>query len=242
MTARNRPGALLDIAGVSVGYGRITVIDEMSLQLAAGASVGLTGRNGAGKTTFLKAVMGLLPLRSGSVRFNDVDLTARPAWTRCPLGVGYVPQGRLIFPRLTVEDNLMLGSMATTLSFAERSRFVFDLFPILKGLAHRRAGSLSGGQQQILAIGRALMSDPQLLILDEPTEGIQPSIITEIADKLKFLSREAGLSILLVEQRLDFLADVVTDTLIMDRGHFVREIRCQDLVNDENLQREYLGV
>jgi len=136
----------------------------------------------------------------------------------------------------------MLGSMATTLSFAERSRFVFDLFPILKGLAHRRAGSLSGGQQQILAIGRALMSDPQLLILDEPTEGIQPSIITEIADKLKFLSREAGLSILLVEQRLDFLADVVTDTLIMDRGHFVREIRCQDLVNDENLQREYLGV
>jgi len=103
VTARNRPGALLDIAGVSVGYGRITVIDEMSLQLAAGASVGLTGRNGAGKTTFLKAVMGLLPLRSGSVRFNDVDLTARPAWTRCPLGVGYVPQGRLIFPRLTVE-------------------------------------------------------------------------------------------------------------------------------------------
>ena len=233
---------LLVAGGVSVAYGRITVVEDVSLDVPQGAAIGLIGRNGAGKTTFLKAVMGLLPLRAGSVSFAGTALSGRPAWARCPLGIGYVPQGRLVFPRLSVEDNLALGAMATKASYSERSSFVLDLFPILKDLLQRRAGSLSGGQQQVLAIGRALMSNPRLLILDEPTEGIQPSIIIDIAEKLAYLSRELQLSLLVVEQRLDFLAQVVTHAAIMDRGRLVDELPCQDLVDDHALQREYLGV
>src|SRR5688572_10572548 len=175
------------------------------------------GRNGVGKTTLLKTLMGLLPARSGGISFAGRDLGRLPAEQRPRLGIGYVPQGREIFPRLTVEENLKVSLPAR----ADRNRripdLIYELFPVLKDMRHRRGGDLSGGQQQQLAIGRALVLDPKLLILDEPTEGIQPNIVREIGDIIRRLNREQGLTVLLVEQKLPFARRVASDFCILDK-------------------------
>lgn len=235
-------GPLLQVTGLSAGYGKLRVIHDVDFSVMQGEALGIIGRNGMGKTTLMKTIMGLLPIRQGAVTFKGKDLTHAAASQRCPLGIGYVPQGRLIFPRLTVEDNLATGVVATNHAFSRRLKQVLDVFPVLSGLLRRRGGSLSGGQQQILSIGRALMSDPKMLILDEPTEGIQPSIITEIGQSLRYLSRDTGVSVLVVEQRLDFLQLVAQDALIMDRGLIMARTSCETLVNDLELQHQYLGV
>jgi urea transport system ATP-binding protein len=212
---------MLEVNGVNQFYGESHVLWDVTLDVPAGSCTCLMGRNGVGKSTTLKVVMGLLPAKTGSVRFADVELAARPAEARARLGIGYVPQGREIFPQLDVEENLRLGLVATGRRKTEIPERVFAMFPVLKKMLRRRGGDLSGGQQQQLAIGRALAIDPKLLILDEPTEGIQPNIVHEIGDIILRLNQEQGLGVLLVEQKLPFARRVAQRFCIMDRGRTV---------------------
>jgi urea transport system ATP-binding protein len=198
------------------------------------------GRNGVGKTTLLKCIMGLLPIRSGSVALDGADLGRLPAERRAGLGIGYVPQGRQIFPLLTVEENLQVALPARRDRVRSIPESVYRLFPVLKEMRRRRGGDLSGGQQQQLAIGRALVLDPSVLILDEPTEGIQPNIVQEIGDIVRQLNAELGLTVLLVEQKLPFARRVADGFCLMDRGRAVAKGPIAEL--DEGLVREYLTV
>jgi urea transport system ATP-binding protein len=179
------------------------------------------GRNGMGKTTLLKCIMGLLPATNGGITFEDTDLLKRSAEERARLGIGYVPQGREIFPQLTVEENLRVGLGIRKNGARSIPGRIYELFPVLKQMLHRRGGDLSGGQQQQLAIGRALVLEPKLLILDEPTEGIQPNIVHEIGDIILQLNKEEGLTVLLVEQKLPFARRVASEFCILDKGRKV---------------------
>ncbi len=191
---------------------------DVDLSVTAGSRMCLIGRNGMGKTTLLKCIMGLLPAATGSVTFEGIDLLRRSVEDRAKLGIAYVPQGREIFSRLTVEENLRVGLSARDNGTRSIPSGVFELFPALKQMLRRRGGDLSGGQQQQLAIGRALVLKPKLLILDEPTEGIQPNIVHEIGDILLKLNKEQGLTLLLVEQKLPFARRVASEFCILDKG------------------------
>jgi urea transport system ATP-binding protein len=212
---------VLTIRGLNQSYGGSHTLWDVELTVAARSRTCLMGRNGMGKTTLLKCVMGLLPIESGSMTLNGAELRALPPEARARMGIGYVPQGREIFPHLTVEENLQVGLRVRRGPPRGIPSRVFDLFPILHDMRHRRGGDLSGGQQQQLAIGRALVIEPTLLILDEPTEGIQPSIVHEIGDVLLTLNRDEGLTILLVEQKLPFARRVATDFCILEKGRAV---------------------
>src|SRR5205809_3556716 len=198
---------MLRVAGVNQYYGGSHILRDVAFEVAPNACTTLLGRNGVGKTTLLKCLMGLLPIRSGEVAFDGKSIAALPPYARAALGIGYVPQGRDIFPRLTVEENLQMG-LATQKRGARMPELVFEMFPVLKSMLGRRGGDLSGGQQQQLAIGRALVTRPRLLVLDEPTEGIQPSIIKDIGRAIVYLKEKAGLAIVLVEQYLDFAREL----------------------------------
>jgi urea transport system ATP-binding protein len=193
------------------------------------------GRNGVGKTTLLKSIMGLLPVESGSINLDGDELTNKPVELRAYKGIGYVPQGREIFTQLSVEENLRVGLLARGDGLKEIPDFVFEIFPVLKQMLNRRGGDLSGGQQQQLAIGRALTLDPKLLILDEPTEGIQPNIVHEIGDIIIRLNKEKRLTILLVEQKLPFARRVAQNFCILDKG---RSVAADDM---ENLGEEIIN-
>ncbi|MEO7670347.1 MAG: urea ABC transporter ATP-binding subunit UrtE, partial [Polyangia bacterium] len=210
----------MNISGVNQFYGESHTLWDAGVVVPPGACVCLMGRNGVGKTTLLKVIMGLLAPVSGTLTYGGKPLPNKRPELRARVGIGYVPQGREIFPQLTVEDNLRLG--LTVKGGGEIPARVFDLFPALRKLMGRRGGDLSGGQQQQLAIGRALAAGPSLLILDEPTEGIQPNIVHEIGDIIMRLNRE-GLSVLLVEQKLPFARRVADTFCIMDRGRTVAE-------------------
>jgi urea transport system ATP-binding protein len=229
---------MLTVGGLNQYYGESHTLWDVNLDVPDGQCVCLMGRNGVGKTTLLKAVMGLLPVRDGSIRIGDQELVGRAADLRARLGIGYVPQGREIFPQLTVEENLQVGlGVGRDRSVLER---IFDLFPVLKQMLRRRGGDLSGGQQQQLAIGRALTLKPRLLILDEPTEGIQPNIVREIGDIITRLNREEGLTVLLVEQKLPFARRVAEHFTILDRGRCVASGAMPELGDD--LVQRYLSV
>lgn len=231
---------MLEIKGLNQFYGESHTLWDIDLAIAQGGCLCLMGRNGVGKTTLLKSIMGLLPLRSGRILYQGEDLATRPAEQRARLGVGYVPQGREIFPQLTVEENLLVGLGARPDRLKHIPERIFELFPVLKQMLRRRGGDLSGGQQQQLALGRALALDPKLLILDEPTEGIQPNIVHEIGDVILRLNREEGITVLLVEQKLPFARRVGQEFVLLDRGRRVAAGAMQDL--DEALVREYLTV
>jgi urea transport system ATP-binding protein len=216
-------------------YGESHILWDATLDLEPGACTCLMGRNGVGKTTFLKVVMGLLPARSGSLKFQGEELLGRPAEVRPRLGIGYVPQGREIFPQLEVEENLRIGLVARGKKPVIPEK-IFALFPVLKKMLRRRGGDLSGGQQQQLAIARALMLEPKVLILDEPTEGIQPNVVHEIGDVLMKLNREEKLSLLLVEQKLPFARRVGKSFVLMERGRTVANGAMTDL-SEELVQR-----
>ena len=212
---------MLAIRGLNQFYGDSHTLWDVDLDVPAGSRLCLMGRNGMGKTTLLKCLMGLLPVRSGGVVFEDIDLLKRPAELRAQLGIGYVPQGREIFSHLTVEENLRIGLGIRKNGPRSIPDRVFDLFPVLRKMLKRLGGDLSGGQQQQLAIGRALVLEPQLLILDEPTEGIQPNIVREIGDIVLRLNKEHGLTVLLVEQKLPFARRVASEFCILDKGRRV---------------------
>jgi urea transport system ATP-binding protein len=212
---------VLAIKALNQFYGGSHTLWDVDLTVSQGSRMCLIGRNGMGKTTLLKCIMGLQSVRSGMMVFNGTDLTARPAEARARLGIGYVPQGREIFPRLTVEENLRVGLGLRKNAPRKIPDRIFALFPVLAQMLKRRGGDLSGGQQQQLAIGRALVLEPQLLLLDEPTEGIQPNIVHEIGDVILKLNQEEGLTVLLVEQKLPFARRVANEFCILDKGRRV---------------------
>lgn len=231
---------MLAIRGLNQFYGDSHTLWDVDLNVPAGSRLCLMGRNGMGKTTLLKCLMGLLPVRSGSVVFDDTDLLKSPAEWRAQLGIGYVPQGREIFSHLTVEENLRLGLGIRKNRVRAIPDRIFDLFPVLKKMLKRLGGDLSGGQQQQLAIGRALVLEPKLLILDEPTEGIQPNIVHEIGDIVLRLNQEHGLTVLLVEQKLPFARRVASEFCILDKGRRVAAGAIDGLTED--VVRTHLSV
>ncbi len=257
---------MLHISALNQYYGEGHTLWDLDLEVPAGACVCLMGRNGVGKTTLLKSIMGLIPIRDGDISFNGQSIVLAAADKRAELGVGYVPQGREIFPLLTVEENLKTGLRAARkMGIKKIPDQVYEIFPVLKQMLNRRGGDLSGGQQQQLAIGRALVLNPNLLILDEPTEGIQPNIVGEIGDVIIRLNRakglpepavekgksevhdaisrinkELGVTVLLVEQKLPFARKVATQFCILERGRHVAKGEMAELNDD--IVKQYLTV
>ncbi|MBV5274970.1 MAG: urea ABC transporter ATP-binding subunit UrtE [Lamprocystis purpurea] len=231
---------MLTISGLNQFYGQSHTLWDLTIAIPAGQCTCVMGRNGVGKTTLMQCIMGLLPLRSGVMDYLGQDLARLPAERRAELGLGFVPQGRQIFPLLTVEENLRIGLPARRDGLRQVPGYIYELFPVLKQMLGRRGGDLSGGQQQQLAIGRALVIDPKLLILDEPTEGIQPNIVHEIGDIIRRLIGEFGLTVILVEQKLPFARRVADRFVILDRGRLVADGGIADLGDD--LVRQYLTV
>ena len=220
-------------------YGGSHILRDLSFEVPAGKVTALLGRNGVGKTTLLRTLMGVIPAKTGSIKFGERDLSATKPYERVRAGIGYVPQGREIFPRLTVEENLRMG-LATRPMGAEVPARIFEMFPVLKQMMRRRGGDLSGGQQQQLAIGRALAAGPKLLILDEPTEGIQPSIIKDIERAIRTLAETGEMAILLVEQYYDFARSLANQYLVMERGEIIKRGAGADM--DRDGVRQILAV
>ena len=231
---------MLTISGLNQSYGQSHTLWDVDMLIEPGSCVCLIGRNGVGKTTLLNCIMGLLPLDSGTIHYQNTDLTAERADRRAPLRIGYVPQGRMIFPLLTVEENLQTGLGALPKTQRQLPDLIFDLFPVLQSMMHRRGGDLSGGQQQQLAIARALVINPEFLILDEPTEGIQPNIVQEIGSVITRLNRELGLTVLVVEQKLPFARKVASHFHIMSKGAMVASGAMAEL--SETMIAEHLSV
>jgi urea transport system ATP-binding protein len=211
---------MLKVDKLSQAYGGSRILRDVSFAARAGEVTVLLGRNGVGKSTLLRTIMGLHPALSGSVTLDGADLTGEPSFRRAAAGLGYVPQGREIFPRLTVEENLRMGFATGRLSAVPED--IYELFPVLKDMRQRRGGDLSGGQQQQLAIGRALCTRPKVLLLDEPTEGIQPSVIKDIGRVVRQLADRGEIAIVLVEQYYDFARDLADAYLVMERGEIIR--------------------
>ncbi len=231
---------MLKLSGINQFYGQSHTLWDLDIEIAQGECLCLMGRNGVGKTTLLNVLMGQLPVKSGQIEFDGQDISKFSVERRAEIGIGYVPQGRQIFPLLTVEENLKIGLPARRDGKRQIPDQVYELFPVLKEMKQRRGGDLSGGQQQQLAIGRALVLDPKLLILDEPTEGIQPNIVSEIGDIIRKLNRDIGLTVLLVEQKLPFARKVGDRFCLLDRGRRVADGLMADL--NEGLIKEYLTV
>jgi len=212
---------MLTVSGLNTYYGESHVVRDVSFQVGEAETVAIMGRNGMGKSTLLKSLIGVLPARNGSVQLNGQELSNRASFERVAAGMGYVPQGRMIFPYLTVEENILAGM--ETVRDRTIPEYVYDVFPVLKEMKNRKGGNLSGGQQQQLAIARALVSNPRLLILDEPTEGIQPSIIKDIAVALNKLKADHKFSLLVSEQVLSFTMEIADRFVIIEKGAFVYE-------------------
>lgn len=228
---------MIRVEDLAVSYGNVEALSGISFEIPRGAILSVMGRNGVGKTTLMKSLIGLLKANRGRIFYEDEEVGQMPAYQRVLKGIGYVPQGRHIFPRLTVEENLKTGLRKDA---PEDFSEIYSYFPVLEEMSSRFGGDLSGGQQQQLAIGRALVSGPELLILDEPTEGIQPNIIQRIGEVLRLLSKEKGMTILIVEQYLDFIKEFSTDFLLMNRGTIVERGETPNL--SAEMIEEYLHV
>ena len=231
---------MLRIENLEYAYGEVNVLRQVSLEVKAGQIACLMGRNGVGKTTLMKNIMGIYSARAGSLRFEEKDITQVPAHKRIKKGLAYVPQGRQIFAKLTVEENLRTGLSARMDRAKSVPEEVYEYFPVLGEMRTRMGGDLSGGQQQQLAIGRALTTDPKLIVLDEPTEGIQPNIIQHIGETLTQMVKEKGLTVLIVEQYLDFVREFSQSFIVMNRGQVVAEGETATM--DHDLVHNYLSV
>jgi len=222
---------MLKVKNVNQYYSGSHILRDVSFEVPQGALTVLMGRNGVGKTTMVKSLMGLIPIRSGDIEFNGELIQSLAPYERVSKGIAYVPQGREIFPRLTVEENLLIGA-ASLKAPKKVPDYIIDIIPVLKEMSSRHGGDLSGGQQQQLAIGRALMSQPKMIILDEQTEGIQPNIIQQIGATLVKLVKEQGITILLIEQYLDFIKEVADKYVVMSRGEIVAQGDGANIVSD----------
>jgi branched-chain amino acid transport system ATP-binding protein len=230
---------MLEIKNLCSGYGRIPILNKISFEIMEGEAVGVLGHNGMGKTTLLKTIVGEIKSTDGEIKFNGHDITNMETYKRSRLNLGYVPQGREIFPQLSVLENLKIGEVVTS----DQSMIpdILEHFPVLKKLLDQPGSSLSGGQQQILALARCLVTRPKLILLDEPTEGIQPSIIDEIAEKLTELKQQFNLTILLVEQNLEFIQKIVDNVLIIQNGKILTKLKSSQL-KDPATVNKYLGL
>ncbi|QGQ94829.1 urea ABC transporter ATP-binding subunit UrtE [Paenibacillus psychroresistens] len=224
---------MLRIEHLQVGYGESMILRDVTMQIEPGQVVCLMGRNGVGKTTLMKSIMGLLKPKTGSIEYQDTIITNTPTDRRAKMGIGYVPQGRDIFSHLTVEENLLLGLEASVPRIKQLPDSIFTMFPVLKEMLKRRGGDLSGGQQQQLSIARALASKPKLLLLDEPMEGIQPSIVMEIEQVIENIKRTREVAILLVEQSLAFATTIADYYYVLDRGAIAAEGSAADLSEEQ---------
>jgi urea ABC transporter ATP-binding protein UrtE len=234
---------VLRLANVSSGYGETQVLRNLSLNVAEREMVAILGRNGVGKSTMLRTAMGAVPVGSGTVEFRGENLTHLPTFQRSRRGIAYVPQGRDIFPSLSVQENLLVAAYGTNRKDEmQQLEEIYQSFPVLAEKRWDRGSSLSGGQQQILALARALMISPHLLLLDEPSEGIQPSIIDQIAETVCAMNVQRGIAVVLVEQNLDFAASIVPRACIMDRGQIVTDLPTREVAESKDIQREFLGL
>jgi urea ABC transporter ATP-binding protein UrtE len=233
---------MLAIKDLHASYGGSLILQGINLSIQQGAIKALMGRNGMGKTTLLKTIMGLLTPHSGKIIFDDKEIEGWATHDIAAHGISYVPQGREIFGEFTVWDNLRLGTLRNPRNQREIPRNVFDFFPVLYERRNQRAGSFSGGEQQMLAIARALVSNPKLLLLDEPSEGIQPSIVDQLSEILITINRDTGLTILIVEQNVDMVKDVATECVFIERGKMVQECSVKDILADESIIACNLGV
>ncbi|MCI2282264.1 urea ABC transporter ATP-binding subunit UrtE [Colwellia sp. MSW7] len=231
---------MIELKNVNQKYGGTQILWDLDLNIKKGSRTCIMGRNGVGKTTLLKTIMGMLPISSGSLIINDKDCVKASVEARPELGIGYVPQGRHIFPQLTVEENLKISLNCKRQTSKTIPEHIYELFPVLKEMLHRRGGDLSGGQQQQLAIGRALVLNPNILILDEPNEGIQPNIVQLIRDVLLKLNKEHGMTIVLVEQKLPFARAVGQEFHLMEKGSVIASGPMAELTDE--LVGMYLAV
>ncbi len=231
---------MIELAKVNQKYGGTQILWDLNLNIKKGSRTCIMGRNGVGKTTLLKVIMGILPIADGTLTINGVDMVKKSVESRPDIGVGYVPQGRHIFGQLTVEENLKISLNCARQKSKLIPEHIYELFPVLKEMLQRRGGDLSGGQQQQLAIARALVLNPEILILDEPNEGIQPNIVQLIRDVLLKLNREQGITIVLVEQKLPFARAVGEEFVLMEKGHVMSSGPMADLNDD--LVSQYLAV
>lgn len=232
---------MLELDDVSAAYDTTPILREVDLSVEEGEIVGVMGKNGVGKTTLLKTVMGLLEPSEGTISYNGTDVTHASADERARSGIGYIPQGRDVFPKLTVEQNIKMGETIRADSDETLYDQIYDYFPVLEERASQEAGTLSGGQQQMLAIGRALVSNPDLLLLDEPSEGIQPSIVDQISQDMQTINDDLGTTILFVEQNLGVIREMADRCYAMERGTVVDELG-PSTIADEDAIAEYLAV
>ena len=236
--------AMLNVDGINVGYGRTQILWDVSLKVEEGEMVALVGPNGAGKTTTLRAIMGILPLISGKIEFKDQRIDNIPTHEVVKKGIAVVPEGRRVFPWMSVMDNLDIGAyqIRDRNQVKESLDLVFDLFPRLKERAKQQANTLSGGEQQMLVIGRALMSQPEFLMLDEPSLGLQPTIVADVFDSLVRLNRDRGLTILLVEQNVRKSLEITSTAYVLEEGKIRMSGDSKELLASEDIQKSYLGI
>lgn len=228
---------LLEVRGLRGGYGGEPVLQGVDIAIGPGEIVAVIGRNGVGKSTLMKSLIGLLPASGGTIRYGGEDVTRSAAHHRARIGIGYIPQGREVFPRLSVRENLLVGEVAGKGRTAYNYERIYGFFPILKERAGQMAGTLSGGQQQQLAIARAMIGDPKLMLLDEPSEGIQPSIVKEIGRNISRLNAETGVAVLLVEQNLDLIVSVAQRGFVMDKGRIVARVSAAEITSRDVVRR-----
>ena len=232
---------LLNVTNLLSGYGNVRIVNDVSFSAAPNEIVAIIGRNGVGKTTLMKSLVGLISCAGGDIEFKNTDVTRMSAAKRARLGMGYVPQGRGIFTRLSVGDNLRMGEKVGNSSSSANFDRVFEFFPILKERQNQKAGSLSGGEQQQLSIGRILVGSPELILLDEPSEGVQPNIVQEIGRIIRRLRDDEGLTVVIVEQNLDLIYAVADRCIVMDKGTIVAELTADEL-REPDVARRYLAI